>query len=117
MKWKNYSSADNTWEPEENVDDCDQLLEEFERNRAEKILGVKIENNMLFYLVEMKDEQKAEIVPAHEVQTKWPQKLIAYLERHTEWIVPERRVTVFAENELPEESQNPTGRALEISCM
>lgn len=116
LKWKNFSSAHNSWEPEGNVDDCPELIDEYKRNRAEKVLGVKKENNMLVYLVKMKDSQEAEVIPAIEVKENWPQKLVPYLERHIEWFLPERRVSVFGVNEIPKESRNPTGRAYEITC-
>ena len=35
LKWENYSESDNTWEPEQNVD-AEGMVEEFERERAEK---------------------------------------------------------------------------------
>lgn len=95
---------------------CNELREEFEQNRAEKILAARRVNNILQYLVQMKDTQNAEIIPALEVKMKWPQKLIAYLQRHMEWSVPVRRVNVWTPDEVPKENRNPTGRALEISC-
>lgn len=33
LKWKGYSSDDNTWEPKDSLE-CPELLQEYERNRA-----------------------------------------------------------------------------------
>ena len=36
IAWKGYGPADNTWEPEQNLTDCRELLLEFKRERQKK---------------------------------------------------------------------------------
>jgi len=36
VKWKGYSSSDNTWEPESHVANCQDLVKAFEAEEAKK---------------------------------------------------------------------------------
>lgn len=38
VRWKNYSSSDDTWEPEAHLEDCSEVLLAYERSLAEKKL-------------------------------------------------------------------------------
>ena len=42
LKWKSYSSDENTWEPEDSLD-CPELLEQYEREKAREKADVKKE--------------------------------------------------------------------------
>ncbi|KAG5681699.1 hypothetical protein PVAND_011109 [Polypedilum vanderplanki] len=52
LKWKNYSDNDNTWEPAENIQNCKELIVEFEEslkrkeNAAEKLKKLKETNEI-----------------------------------------------------------------------
>lgn len=58
-------------------------------------------------------DSSAEVIPAMDVRMKWPQKLLSYLKT---LIVFNMRVVQFAVGEIPIETINPQGVALNISC-
>ncbi|RWS19753.1 chromobox protein 5-like protein [Leptotrombidium deliense] len=52
VKWRNYSDNQNTWEPMGNLD-CSDLIAEYEfSRRVAKILGTRIDNNRMEFLIE-----------------------------------------------------------------
>lgn len=106
LKWKNYPDADNTWEPENNLD-CPALIAEYERTAArsqkkpaekkkgrqpkkqaqepEKIIGATDASGELMFLMKWKDSEEADLVPASFANTRWPAVVIAFYERRLTW--------------------------------
>lgn len=103
MKWKSYSSKNNSWVISDDMN-CDELIDEFEKARAEKIVGaysfdsiINLNENTtqlsfqigatkangdVFYMVRMKGLIHPEKVCSNETRNKWPMLVIDFLEKN-----------------------------------
>ncbi|KAM3861434.1 chromobox protein homolog 3-like [Diretmus argenteus] len=124
LKWKGFTEADNTWEPEE-ILDCPELISAFleaQKNVKEKpasvkrksstaeaeteakkkdvteqprgfarnleperIIGATDSSGELMFVMKWKDSDEADLVPAHEANTRCPQVVISYYEERLAW--------------------------------
>ncbi|EDV92738.1 chromobox protein homolog 1 [Drosophila grimshawi] len=107
IKWRGYTSADNTWEPEENCD-CPALIQKFEESRAKskkrgekkpkceeiqkprgyerglelaEIMGATDVTGDTKYLVRWQYCEEFDLVPSVLVAEKDPQLLIEYYQK------------------------------------
>ncbi|XP_016924900.4 chromobox protein homolog 3 [Drosophila suzukii] len=107
IKWRGYTSADNTWEPEENCD-CPNLIQKFEESRAKskkrgekkpkceeiqklrgyerglelaEIVGATDVTGDIKYLVRWQFCDEFDLVPSSQLSEKDPQMLIAYYQK------------------------------------
>lgn len=55
LKWENYGNDQNTWEPENHLDGCEELIQEFDISMGHKLSGIKKIGNEMVYLLEYKD--------------------------------------------------------------
>ncbi|XP_043653992.1 chromobox protein homolog 3 [Drosophila teissieri] len=125
IKWRGYTSADNTWEPEENCD-CPNLIQKFEESRAKskkrgekkpkceeiqklrgyerglelaEIVGATDVTGDIKYLVRWQFCDEFDLVPSAQVAEKDPQMLIAYFQK----MAPYSRHIALRMKGVPEE--------------
>ncbi|XP_022920695.1 chromobox protein homolog 3-like [Onthophagus taurus] len=115
LKWKGYSDEDNTWEPEENLD-CPELILEYETtlnpindfkddiiekrknitedNRPrgfdrgldpDKIVGATDASGELMFLMMWKDCKEADLVPARQANIRCPNVVIDFYQNKEPW--------------------------------
>ncbi|TKS88585.1 Chromobox protein -like protein 3 Heterochromatin protein 1 -like protein gamma [Collichthys lucidus] len=114
LKWKGFTDADNTWEPEENLD-CPELISGFleaQKNVKEKPAPVKRKastdepeteakkkdtekprgfarnldpERIIGATDSRKTQDEADLVPAREANTRCPQVVISFYEERLTW--------------------------------
>uniref|UniRef100_A0A3Q3EYM2 Chromobox homolog 3b n=1 Tax=Labrus bergylta TaxID=56723 RepID=A0A3Q3EYM2_9LABR len=115
LKWKGFTDAENTWEPEDNLD-CPELIEHFlnthfsEENEEETssaksqndeqsdtptnlstylepecIIGSTDRQGELMFLVKWKNCDEVALLPAREASARCPQVVIDFYERKLTW--------------------------------
>lgn len=119
MKWNGYSSNQNSWENEENMN-CAELLETFERTQnVDKVLsrsfhdiplnleitfdhfililiGTRMLNGIRMYLIQRFYEDDAIEMTANEANTNCINLVLHFLENAMIWSAPSNRSDDFA---------------------
>lgn len=85
LKWVGFSNWHNSWEPEENLF-CDELLDEFNKSRGRKIIGVSKKNGELFYLIVVRDSNEPVCLSSAEARVFWTPMLIQFWLTKVEFI-------------------------------
>lgn len=76
VKWCNYPSSKNRWEPIEGLTNCRESIDDFEKAQAQIIIGMKKANGTL-YAMKFKDKS-IQMVDSDEVKSTWPTILENY---------------------------------------
>ncbi|XKL63868.1 hypothetical protein PGB90_006232 [Kerria lacca] len=114
IKWENYPDSENTWEPEENLENSKDLIAEFEAKREselkkqqkskgeepydfpevsgfekgfepEKIVGATDNGGSIKFLIKWKNTDDMELVPNTVARQKCPHLVIKFYEQNIKW--------------------------------
>lgn len=114
LKWVNYPDSENSWEPEENINGCEALIEQCEAQYALRILGARRNENSVEYLIQFKDKFPNRIVSSAEAVSKWSSLVLNFLEQRITMVsqndsTVQRRVTFISEN-------SGIGNPIDVTC-
>ncbi|XP_031639382.1 chromobox protein homolog 3-like [Contarinia nasturtii] len=84
LKWFGYPPSENTWEPEEHLN-CPDLLNDFIKSKASKILSAKMSNEGIQYLMLWNDNWAQATIASDEAKQHWPELTMSFLENHLEF--------------------------------
>lgn len=114
LKWVGYSKS--TWEPEGNLN-CQELIEDFERSRAVRILAANEnicgENGLVFLMQWNEKDLSKKPVNLLEARHLWPQLLIEFFEKNMNWFSPKKTVRFIEE---PVEADEVDGNPITVHC-
>lgn len=85
MEWVGYGNSHNSWEPEELLN-CPEIVEKFKSTIAHKIIGVKIVEGEVWYLLKYKDNIQAENITWIMGRNHFAKFLVNFYESRLEWI-------------------------------
>lgn len=84
MKWENYPLSESTWEPENNLYGCEELIEQLDIEMGHEIFGAKMVQNQVAYLLKYRDGFADREISHEEALAKLPKLLVDFLEKNVE---------------------------------
>lgn len=109
IKWVGFSHSENSWEPLANLN-CNDILDQFEKENAKRIICAQRDANGISYLVEEKRGNFAALVGSEKAKQLWPKLVLQFLLERLTWVSEEQAT------DSPVESIDTVGEPIAISC-
>lgn len=114
LKWVGYNNRHNTWEPEENLN-CDDLLLDFNKSRAIKVHGVAKKEGQVLYLIQFCDENEP-IFKDRAQANIWSKDLLKFLIAQISFDGFEQEVVDVTRDKVLSAEEIPSEEVPEIIC-